>query len=526
MSTKSVTSSNFIALMLGSAALFGLAHTANADPTAISGLSPFAGCFVANELTFDQVTGAPTNANYLNAEVEPWIDVNPANPNNIIAGWQQDRWSDGGARSLLSAYSMDGGTTWTRVLVPGINKCAGGSGDFFYDRATDPWIAFSPNGAAYFFSLAFNNDLPNGGNGANAMLVSRSTNGGASWGAPQVLIRDTDVKAFNDKNAITADPNDSRYVFAVWDRLYDNSEPIAKNRGGDGAPNARARRKEAINRAGTAANFRSYEGPAYFARTVNGGQTWEAAKEIYNPGTNSQTIGNQVAVTRNGDVFNFYMEILHNGQTSIGYVKSTDHGATFGGPVTAVKASVTTNGTITPDSKASVRDGNILFDLAIDHANDRMYLVWQDGQQQNIDRVAFSMSADKGVTWSAPAIINKTPKSTAKLKNQSFVPSVEVGANGKLYVTYYDFRNDTAAADQELTDYFSITCTAGCQSAASWGGERRLTPTSFNMLNAPIARGHFLGDYQGLIKQGANVRAVFGIAVGKNLNEIVTTLIP
>jgi len=33
-------------------------------------------------------------------EVEPYIDVNPTNPDNLIAVWQQDRWSDGGARAL------------------------------------------------------------------------------------------------------------------------------------------------------------------------------------------------------------------------------------------------------------------------------------------------------------------------------------------------------------------------------------------------------------------------------------------
>ncbi len=322
----------------------------------------------------------------------------------------------------------------------------------------------------------------------------------------------------------------TRVVYAVWDRLFDNAEPVPKNNGGDGVPNARARRKEAINRGGSAANFKSYEGPTYFARTINGGASWEPAKEIFNPGTNSQTIANQVVVLNDGTVLDFYMQILHNGQTSIGYVKSTDRGATFGSGTTAVNAPATTNGTITPDNKESVRDGNLLFDAAIDRGNGNLYLVWQDGRQQNIDRVAFSMSTNNGVTWSSPVIINKTPTSTDKLKNQAFVPSVEVGANHKVYVTYYDFRHDTKATGEELTDYFSITCNlaagAKCNTAAGWSGERRLTTASFNMLDAPIARGHFLGDYMGLVRQGAQVRAVFGKAVAKNENEMVTSLIP
>ena len=37
---------------------------------------------------------------YLNSEVEPWLDVNPTNVANLVGVWQQDRWSNGGARGL------------------------------------------------------------------------------------------------------------------------------------------------------------------------------------------------------------------------------------------------------------------------------------------------------------------------------------------------------------------------------------------------------------------------------------------
>ena len=64
--------------------------------------------------------------NYVNAEVEPWVDVNPANPSNIIAVWQQDRWSDGGARGLATGYSKNGGATWTTTFAP-FTFCSGGT---------------------------------------------------------------------------------------------------------------------------------------------------------------------------------------------------------------------------------------------------------------------------------------------------------------------------------------------------------------------------------------------------------------
>src|SRR3990170_1017863 len=91
----------------------------------VSGTSPFAGC------TADNV-GGQSGTNVLHSEVEPWIDVNPANPSNIVGIWQQDRWSNGGARGLVAGWSTDGGTSWTSVVIPGISKCSTG----IYDRTT------------------------------------------------------------------------------------------------------------------------------------------------------------------------------------------------------------------------------------------------------------------------------------------------------------------------------------------------------------------------------------------------------
>ena len=64
---------------------------------------------------------------YPNSEIEPRSTINPTNPMNIVAEYQQDRWSDGGARGLVASVSHDGGTTWNRVVVPKVTKCSGGA---------------------------------------------------------------------------------------------------------------------------------------------------------------------------------------------------------------------------------------------------------------------------------------------------------------------------------------------------------------------------------------------------------------
>src|SRR5439155_13361608 len=95
-----------------------------------SGPSPFAGC------TSGLDPGSPPGTNYVNAEVEPSVAVDPTHPSDIIAAFQQDRWSNGGARGLSTAISDNGGSTWTEPAAPHFSKCAGGTaangGD--YDR--------------------------------------------------------------------------------------------------------------------------------------------------------------------------------------------------------------------------------------------------------------------------------------------------------------------------------------------------------------------------------------------------------
>jgi hypothetical protein len=56
--------------------------------------------------------------NFVDSEVEPWVEANPTDPDNIVAFWQQDRWSNGGARSNVAGVSLDGGETFEIVVAP------------------------------------------------------------------------------------------------------------------------------------------------------------------------------------------------------------------------------------------------------------------------------------------------------------------------------------------------------------------------------------------------------------------------
>jgi hypothetical protein len=266
-----------------------------------------------------------------------------------------------------------------------------------------------------------------------------------------------------------------------------------------------------------------FEGPTYFTRTTNGGQSWEEARQIYDPGPNAQTINNLIVAPPNGNVLDFFTHIFPNGVTRIDLLRSFDKGASFEATPIPVDLNFSL-GTITSDLQEPVRDASILFDVAVDPHHGTLYLVWQDVRFRGVEEVAFAQSGDNGQTWSTPIRVNRTlANAENSLRQQAFVPSVEVGARGELVVTYYDFRNDAGNGGQgELTDYWAVFCSAGCGQRASWGHELRLTKKPFDMLDAPIAGGHFLGDYMGLTVAGRIAHPMFGIAEDMDRTSIYT----
>ena len=446
---------------------------------------------------------------FLNSEVEPWMVVNPTDINNIVAFWQQDRWSNGGCRGNVAGVSLDGGSNWDIVPVPGITDCTGGP----WERASDPWLSFSPDGTLHQMSLVFITDPPPdrvAGFGPNGMAVSKSEDGGLTWSDPILLIEDDDPRILNDKNSLTADPTDANFVYAVWDRLkITSAEAIDPE-------NVRPGRGLFL---GIGLGFK---GPIYFTRSTDGGDSWESARRIYDPGGNNQTIGNQIVVQPNGMLIDFFTEILNfknNDQNGRGFnfnlalLWSDDKGETWrprNKPIRAARI-FSSFGAVTPDLEIPVRDGSILFDVAVDSGNGNLYAVWQDVRFNNIEEVAFSMSTDGGFTWSEPIKINQTPENIPLLRRQAFLPSVAVNGQGVVGVTYYDFRNDIdSGVPVELADHWFVYCEANCSDPASWmSNELRLTDESFDYVPAPFAGGLFLGDYVGLDADATDFLAFF-----------------
>jgi len=447
------------------AGLLTAGASAWAAPVLVSGPSPYADCAI----------GGPGTV-YVNSEVEPWVAVNPANPSNVIGVWQQDRWSDGGARGLAAGISFDGGTTWTRTTLP-FSQCAAG---LPYERASDPWVSIGPDGTAYAVSISFNHS-----NNSNAVGAAVSRDGGLTWQNLTTLIANNEpsLQYFNDKESVTADPVRAGVAYAVWDRLeLPNGNPYANQH--------------------TAA----YRGPTLFAKTVDGGLTWSAPTVIVNVPSRQQTIGNQIVVNaQTGDLYNFFNLIsppFHVTASKLAFIKSSDGGDHWSRP--QVIADMQSVGVTDPVTGEPVRTGDIIPEPAIDPLTGQLYVVWQDSRFNGgqFDEIALTTSKDGGATWSAPVRVN-TPTARA-----AFNPAIRVSPAGVVGVSYYDLRD--LASGNATTLPTSIWFTASMDGGKIFdnGSEVRLGGP-FDLKLAPMAGGFFLGDYTGLGAAGMSFLPFF-----------------
>jgi len=446
-----------------------------ARPTQVSGSSPLAGC---------DLDGVQRGRLFANAEVEPYVAVNPADPGNLVAAWQQDRYANGGSQGIVTARSADGGLSWRMNASTRSSVCTEGTtadgGD--YQRASDPWVTFSPDGTAHLMTLSFDQDHPNGTFARNAMLAMRSVDGGRTWQDPVELRADDSPAVLNDKNTMTADPHDPGFVYAVWDRI------VIRPRPGDD----------------------DFTGPTWFARTVDGGRTWQPARNIFDPGLNSQTIGNQIVVLPDSggfggglvDVFSLFRTVDATTQaTQVALLRSANRGRSW----SAAPVVVDDQDTVAvrdPETREPVRAGDVIPEVAVDPGSGALYVVWQDSRFGPRNSVAFSRSVDGGLTWSPTIKVNATPRNLPSGNQQAFTPMVAVAADGTVAVSYFDFRHNTANPATLLTDAFVVRCRpvapTTCTRSREWTDEQRLTATSFDMAQAPDAGGLFVGDYQGL----------------------------
>ena len=150
--------------------------------------------------------------------VEPDVAVSPVNPDVAVAVAHDGRFPDGGAVGISYAWTHDGGRTWQHAPMPGLTTATGGA----FERASDPVVAFAPDGTVYVSTL-----LVNLSTCSDAVGVSRSTDGGHTFSPPVIVDRVDVCTLFDDKNWLIVDngrhsPHQGR-LYQFW-TLYVSDE--------------------------------------------------------------------------------------------------------------------------------------------------------------------------------------------------------------------------------------------------------------------------------------------------------------
>jgi hypothetical protein len=376
------------------------------------------------------------------AEVEPSVAVDRRAPRRIVAAWMQD---DG--RSNLVMASRDGGRTWTRVFVPGLTDCTGGT----LSGAADPWLSFAGDGKLLLSSgIANLPHLPGPTFGPEPrQVVSRSGDGGLSWSLPATVQFEPGV--YSDRSLATADPLRRGRAYEVWTVRSGPEEDT---------------------------------GSAWFSGSSDGGRTWSPPRLVYDPGKEDVAPFGVIAVLPHR-VLLYVTQVVAESSSDMMAARSTDGGQTWSRP--ALIAHTSGNSAMDPDTGTVVAGtpGNPSVTVGPDGVPT---VAWNDIASPHASRTLASRARDGGRSWSRPVAVSR-------VAGQAIQASVAAAGDGTLGITWYDDRRDPGgSAAWEFDVWFAFSRDGG----RSWRRSHLAGPFDMNRAQALEGAGRRIGDYQSL----------------------------
>jgi hypothetical protein len=159
-----------------------------------------------------------------NGDNEVDIAINPTNPQNLIAAWNDY----GPGNSCGLGYSTNGGRTWHTSWLRGVTP-AGGNPTFDYG-AGDPSVGFLNNGTAILSCAAWGASKSQ----PSAIFASRSTDGGKTWQPVKQLTFGKSLGHLQDHNMLTIDRYHNRALvaYSVWNGYHARSYALISSDGG------------------------------------------------------------------------------------------------------------------------------------------------------------------------------------------------------------------------------------------------------------------------------------------------------
>lgn len=372
--------------------------------------------------------------------------------NTIVVAAQVGRFFAGGSTDIGYATSTDGGASWIQGTLPGIT-----SGGGTYERVSDSTVAYdAAHGVWLISSLPVTASLM-----IPAVLVSRSTDGGATFGNPITIASGS---TSYDKNWTVCDNHPaSPYYGHCYTQFDDHAD---KNR-------------------------------LKMSTSTDGGLTWGPALDTGNKTTG---FAGQPLVQPNGTVI---VVAANSATTQLLAWRSLDGGASWTSTIQAAA--------INDHPPAGNLRAEPLPSAEIDAAG-TVYVTWQDCRFRakcSSNDLVWSTSTD-GKKWTKPV---RVPIDAVTSGFDHFIPGLGVdpataGATAKLGLTYYFYRN--------------AACGTSCQLEVGYlqsadGGSTWSTPTDvagpFSVSLCPdTSHGRMVGDYISTSWIGGRAFGAFAVA--------------
>ena len=357
----------------------------------------------------------------------------------IVAAAQWGRFNDGGASDIGVSVSTNNGTSWTSQQLPGITVYSSPAGP--YARVSDPSVAYDARHNVWMVSsLALNASV----SGA-AVIVSRSTNGGATWNNPNNVALASGAQDF-DKNWSVCDntPTSPFYgsCYTTWDDFgHGNLLKIAYSR--------------------------------------DGGLNWTLSKT-----PRVGVIGAQPVVQPSGQVV---VPLDNASETALGYTNSTNGGVNFS------QAFTITSITAFADP-GNIRSGP-LPSAEIDGAG-KVYVAWEDCRFRSgcyTNDIVYTTSTN-GTTWTA---VQRVPIDATNSTVDHFDPGLAVnkatsGASAHVALSYNYYPNVNCT---EATCQLDVGFISSSNGGSTWGAATMLRgPMTMDWL-PNTTQGRMVGDY-------------------------------
>lgn len=320
---------------------------------------------------------------------EPGVAVNPANPEEVVAVFQDN---------AHAAYSRDAGESWH--LAEGVDPKN-------YRVSGDVSTAFDNQGHAFICYIAFDklgtfNYWAHGAT-RNGIFVRRSMDGGKTWEADHIPVAEQPTAAgipFEDKPYIVADNSKSTFsgnLYVGWTR------------------------------------WRLTDSQMVISRSTDDGKTWSEPVEIdAHPGLprddNGAAEGFDGAVGPDGTLY-----VIWSQDYDLMFTSSRDGGKTFSHARPIIHTAPIMFAIDTLDR------ANGFPQIAVNPKSKRLYVTWSDYRNGDLD-VFISSSDDGGKHWTPAARVNNDPVHDGA--EQFFQWLAVDPVDGSVNVIFYDRRND------------------------------------------------------------------------------------